>query len=181
MREGTAVRSIRLALAAAAVVLGSTAVGRASEQPDLSGHWTADVPLPDGRTPQLVVDLDRLGSRWGGEFDVLALGVENYPVHVELLNGAVKLTFADVEAHFTGRHSADGNRLAGLLEFGTQKIEIELRKAGKAAFSPLFLEFEAAADDSSRVENLSARGNELRLRFNSDRDKIRLVLLLAPS
>jgi hypothetical protein len=163
------------------LVLGSTARPGASEQPDLSGHWTADVPLPDGRTPQLVVDLDRLGLRWVGEFDVLALGVENYPVLVELVNGAVKLTFADAEAHFTGRQSADGNRLAGVLEFGTQKIEIELRKAGEIAFSPLFLELEAVADDSTRVENLSARGDELRLRFNADRDKIRLVLLLAPS
>lgn len=175
----TAIGPIRLALAAAAAVLGMVASAAAGAEPSLSGHWIGPVPLQDGRTPELVLDLDRLGSRWVGEFDVLELGVENYPVHVTLANGAVKLTFAATEANFTGQQS--GNRLGGVLEFGEQKIEIQLQRMGDAAFSPLFLELEAAADDSSRVENLAARGDGLRKRFNADRDKTRLLMLLAPT
>ncbi len=183
MRTGawTDIRSIRLALAAAATVLGSMASAAASEPPALSGHWIGAVPLPDGRTPQLVLDLDELGSRWAGEFDVVDFGVENYPVQVELSNGVVKLGFSAADANFAGQQSADGNRLVGVLEFAAQKIEIQLQRSGKAEFSPLFLQLEAAADDSSRVERLSARGDGLRARFNEDRDKTRLLMLLAPT
>jgi len=39
----------------------------------------------------------------------------------------------------------------------------------------------AAADDSTRLEPLSADGAELRRRFNRDKDRTRLLMLLAPS
>jgi len=145
----------------------------------LAGHWVGDVPLEDGRTPKLAIDLDQMGSRWVGEFDVDAFGVQDYPVRVQLDGRRVTLGLSAAEAEFQG--AIDGDRMSGAVDFDGRKIEVELRRTGHAEFSPSFLELEAAADDSTRVETLSEDGAELRARFNADRNKTRLLMLLAPT
>ena len=59
---------------------------------------------------------------------------------------------------------------------------LELRRvAQQPQFSEGLLELEAAADDPSLVTRLSASGSELREQFNSDQEKVRLLMLLAPT
>ena len=152
-----------------------------SELPSLAGHWVGNVPLGDGETPKLVVDLGKLGSRWVGEFDVEEFGVENYPVHIEFSDSTVKLHFSAADGDFEGRLSPGGDRLTGTLGFSEQKIVVEFQRVGAVGFSESFLQLEAAADDPSKVEKLSASGAELRKRFNADRGKVRLVMLLSPT
>jgi len=53
------------------------------------------------------------------------------------------------------------------------------RLAGQ--LSAEFLRLETAAEDSTRVERLSAGATELRDRFNRDRSHVRLVMLLSPT
>ena len=71
--------------------------------------------------------------------------------------------------------------MSGTIDFDGRKIEVQFRRTGKAVFSAQFLELEAAAEDSTRVQTLAANGEELRTRFNTDRGKTRLVMLLAPT
>ena len=151
------------------------------QRPSLAGHWIGDVPLGEDQTPQLVLDLDKLGSRWVGEFDVVAFGVENYPVQVDLSGTTVKLRFSAANADFAGALSPDGDRLTGTLDFSGRKVAVEFQRTGAVEFSQSFLALEAAADDSTSVERLSANFDELRTRFNAERDKFRLVMLLSPT
>jgi hypothetical protein len=145
----------------------------------LAGHWVGDIPLGEDRRPVLAMDLDRMGSRWVGEFDVDAFGVQNYPVHVQIAEQHVTLGFSAADAEFQGTIQSD--TMSGTIDFDGRKIEVQFRRTGKAVFSAQFLELEAAADDSTRVQTLAANGEELRTLFNADRSKTRLVMLLAPT
>lgn len=147
----------------------------------LSGHWVAEVVLPDGAPATLHVDLDSLGGRWIGEFDVMEFGVENYPVEVGFAGSSVKLHFAGPDADFDGALQDDGKTLIGAIQFEDAPIPTELRRTGSAQFSEMFLELEAAADDSTLVEALSSNGAQLRRQFNADKSKVRLLMLLSPT
>ena len=171
--------TVQMLLIAVLVFLPRHAAGY--EPSALAGHWIADVPLADGKTPKLVVDLGKLGSRWVGEFDVEEFGVENYPVHVDLSDSKVRLHFSAADGDFEGELSPGGDRLTGTLDLSEQKIAVEFQRVGAVEFSESFLQLEAAADDPSKVQRLSATGAELRKRFNADRDKVRLVMLLSPT
>ena len=59
--------------------------------------------------------------------------------------------------------------------------ELSFTRAGDASFSELFIQLETAADDTTTVLSLSNDARELRTAFNRDTDKVRLLLLLAPS
>jgi len=144
----------------------------------LAGHWEGAIPL-ENQTPTLAMDVDRMGSRWVGEFDVDAFGVHDYPVHVQIAERQVTIGFTAAAAEFRG--TINGDRMSGAIEFDGRKIDVEFRRTGDAVFSAQFLELEAAADDPTRVQTLSANGEELRTRFNADRSKARLVMLLAPT
>jgi hypothetical protein len=84
---------------------------------------------------------------------------------------------------FHGVLSGDGARLSGrAIQRGQQEDwELVFERTGEVSFSELFLKLEAAADDTTAVHSLSTDARELRLAFNRDTDKVRLLLLLAPS
>jgi copper chaperone CopZ len=174
----------RLALSTAVGALGYHLVALAEATPSsrddvpLAGHWVGDIPI-EGQTPTLVMDVDRMGTRWVGEFDVEAFGVQDYPVHVQIAEQQVTLEFTAAEAEFRG--TINGDKMAGTIDFDGRKIDVTFRRTGSAVFSAQFLRLEAAADDSTRVQTLSRNGEELRGRFNADRSKTRLVMLLAPT
>jgi hypothetical protein len=140
------------------------------------------VPTAEGDTVHLVTDLAFIGSRWAGEFDVPEFGIENYPVEVTFPDSGVNLHFAGPDANFRGGWITGGNgRLAGVLTFGERDVAIELQRTGDARFSETFTALEAAANDSSLVEELSPTADRLRKQFNADRWKTRLLLLLSPT
>src|SRR5262249_23280346 len=119
----------------------------------LAGHWVGDIPLGGGQTSTLALDLDQCGARWVGQFDVDALGVQDYPIHVELDADRVTLGLSAAEAEFQG--TIDGNKMSGTLDLKGQKIDVQFQRTGRAELSPQFLQLEAAADDSTLVEALS--------------------------
>ncbi len=145
-----------------------------------AGAWAGSVPLEDGSTVLLVVDIGFVGSRCAGEFDVMDWGVENYPVEVVPADSTVQLLFAGANADFAGTLSGD-SLLTGTIRFAEQQLPLTLRRTGDARFSENFLALERAADDSSVVERLSSNGEELRRRFNADSGKTRLLMLLSPT
>ena len=150
-------------------------------EPSLSGHWVAEVTMPDGAKVTLHVDLDSLGARWVGEFDLIEFGVDNYPVEVAFVGSSVNLHFAGPDADFEGNRQVDGETLIGAIQFEDMSIPTILRRTGEAEFSPMFLELEAVAEDSTVVQSLSGSAAELRQRFNADLGKVRLLMLLSPT
>lgn len=173
--------TLAAALGSAGYELAPMANAMLPVEASVSGHWVAEVQLADGTNVGLVVDLDRLGTRWAGEFDVREFGVENYPVQITLSGRAVTLHFAGPDADFHGTLTADGTVLSGVVSFGDERILTELRRTGDPQFSETFRQLEAAVGDSTLVERLTDDGTELRRRFNADRDKVRLVMLLSPT
>jgi len=173
----------RLALSTAVGALGyhlvAVAQAEPSHDPSLAGHWVGDVPLGEGQTPTLTMDLDRMGSRWVGEFDVDAFGVQDYPIHVQIAQQHVTLGFTAAQSEFHG--TIQGDKMSGTIDFDGRKTDVEFRRTGAAVFSPQFLQLEAAAEDSTRVQTLSANSGELQTRFNADHSKTRLVMLLSPT
>jgi hypothetical protein len=84
---------------------------------------------------------------------------------------------------FKGVLSSDSARLSGrAIQRGQQEDwELVFERTGEASLSELFLKLEGAADDTTAVHSLSNDARELRAAFNRDTDKVRLLLLLAPS
>lgn len=147
----------------------------------LSGEWAARFVVAEGETVDVVVDLDRLPSRWAGEFDVLAFGAENYPVEVDFDPPSVRLHFSGIDADFDGTLSATEDVVRGVAKTIEHEHPLVFRRVGDARFSETFRQLEAAADDSTRVRTLSADAAELRERFNETRGQVRLILLLSPT
>jgi hypothetical protein len=161
-------------VAAPVATLPQPAVG----SPALAGQWMGELPIDEGETSRLVLDLGMIGSRWVGEFDLVQVGVENYPVEVAWVGQDLKLHFAGIDADFAGTIASDGQTLVVTQE-GDESVT--LKRAGEAQFSEWFLKLEAAADDSTRVAGLSPNAGELKARFNADRELTRLVVLLSPT
>jgi len=175
-----------MALSIAIAGLGYTLVKHdESRAPDgqVAGQWIATSKTEDGKTFEIVLDLGRVGSRWIGEFDVSAFGVENYPVEVTVSDSRIALHFTAMALDYDGALSDGGARLVGrALQKGEHEDwELIFERSGEVSFSELFLKLEAAADDATAVRSLSSDGRELRAAFNQDTDKVRLLLLLAPS
>ena len=121
----------RLALVTAVHAAGYeiTPASETLEPPSLAGHWTGDVHLDSTQTPEMILDIDRLGSRWVGEFDVAEFGVENYPVRIEFVNGRVTLRFSAAEADFEGALSAEP--LDGRLLLSGSEVRCGVREIGQ--------------------------------------------------
>jgi hypothetical protein len=160
-------------------VIRRGALPRSSNHTDLAGEWVSDTRIMNGDSVQLVVDIEWTGSRMAGEFDVLAWGLENYPVDVTTSDSTILFHFGGPNADFSGRRS--GEVLEGRVTFESDTSPVTLRRMGDARLSETFRELERAADDSTLVQRLSSDGSELRRQFNADRGKKRLLMLLAPS
>jgi hypothetical protein len=93
----------------------------------------------------------------------------------------VKLYFAGPDAEFEGSLQSDRETLIGTTQFGEVAIPTELRRTGEAQFSSMFLELEAASDDSTLVQRLPGNASALREQFNADAKRVRLLLLLSPT
>ena len=145
----------------------------------LDGEWQGKVSLHEGDTAEVVLDMQKMGSRWVGRYKVEAYGLEDYPMEIVSSRESVKLFFSHPDAHFEGKLGPPGT-LSGTLSHDTP-IPLTFHRTGEAKFSEMFLKVEQAADDSSLVEVLSPDLGELRTRFNADREKTRLLMLLSPT
>ena len=148
----------------------------------LAGQWRGQLTVnEEGETSVLIVDLDRVAERWTGQFDLPGFGVEDYPVDVVLAGRTVRLHLSAARIEFVGEFTRTGDALAGMAETRGHRDSLVLRRVGKAQLSEEFLRLEALSEDSTRVENLSANGMELRRQFNQDREFTRLLMLLSPT
>ena len=73
---------LQFALNAAVGKAGYETTGTETAKPALSGQWRTELEIDKGRKAEFIVDLETVGSRWAGEFDLLKFGVENSPVWV---------------------------------------------------------------------------------------------------
>jgi hypothetical protein len=127
------------------------------------------------------MDLEKMGARWVGTCDVEAFGLDDYPVLVSTSKDKVDLFFPGPDASFQGTLHRPGT-LSGMLTHGSgHVVPVTFHRVGEPQFSELFLKIEQAADDSSLVEDLGPDAGALRARFNLDRDKTRLLMLLSPT
>ena len=131
----------------------------------------------------MTLDIGQLESRWVGEFDLAGTGIEDYPVDVSVSGDTLKLRFSAVSIDFDGRLSEDGESFTGRArqKGEGEDWELSFERAGTVSFSDEFLKLEAVAADPDAVQPLAADARELREAFNSDKDQVRLVLLLSPS
>ena len=154
---------------------------RSQASPGLSGQWRGRMTVDEeGKTAELIVDLERVGDRWTGQFDLPDFGVEDYPVEVGLSGSMVTLQLSAAQVEFMGQFKAP-DALAGMSESQGHRDSLVLRWVGKARLSAEFLRLEALSEDSTRLEQLSASGVEIRRQFNEDRAFTRLVMLLSPT
>lgn len=147
----------------------------------IAGEWLSRFAVAPGETVDVVLDVGRFASRWAGEFDVLAFGAEDYPVEVTYDPPNVSLQFSAIEADFQGTFAPGEDVIRGIAKTAEAEHLLVFRRVGAARFSKMFLELEAAAEDTARVATLSADASELRERFNAARGRVRLVLLLSPT
>lgn len=155
-----------------------------STQPSskLAGQWRGKLTVSTkGETSDLIVDLDRVAGSWTGQFDLPALGVEDYPVEVGLSGDTVTLQLSAAQIEFIGELDKNADALAGMAEVRGHRDSLVLRRAGAPRLSEEFLRLEARSGDSTRVAPLSAAGSELRKQFNEDRAYTRLLMLLSPT
>lgn len=176
----------RMALSLAIAGIGYTLVeddSSLSARGQLAGQWLATSETDDGQGFEIILDLGQVGSRWVGEFDLPLFGVENYPVEVTVGDSLIELHFTAMAVDFKGVLSDDGTRLSGrAIQRGEDDDwDLAFARTGEASFSGLFLKLEATADDTTAVHSLSNDAAELRAAFNRDINKVRLLLLLAPS
>jgi hypothetical protein len=178
---GKSCRRVSVVLAIGFLFWGLGCAGLEGSGDPLAGHWITELEDPDGTLITLVMDLGTLESRWVGEYDLPEYEIEDYPVEVKSNGPRVVLFLAGIEASFEGSIQADG-ALAGIGQSeGHPDEPITFRRTGPPEFSAGFLRLESAARDSTLVEPLSPDGAELQARFNEDRDKVRLLMLLSPT
>jgi copper chaperone CopZ len=168
--------ALSAAVARAGYQIGAVAASTSSRA---AGQWQAEVES-DGRQIEIILDIGTLnGTRWIGEIDIPKEGLEDYPLEVEVWGDSLSARFGSL--FFKGLISEDGSTYTVVLEVGDESETVELHRIGDPDFSETFLQLEAVADDPDAVRHLSANGEELREQFNEDSDKVRLLMLLAPS
>lgn len=159
-----------------------SASGRVAGSDNLAGQWRGLLTVnKEGETTDLIVDLDRVGGSWAGQFDLPSFGVEDYPVEVALVGRKVTLQLSAAQIELTGELNQSADGIAGVAVTRGHRDSLVLRRVGQAALSEEFLRLEALSGDSTRVEQLSTTGIELRKQFNADRAYARLVMLLSPT
>lgn len=181
----------RMALAAAVGKAGYSLVsvagqpastpGQSETKPKLAGHWVTQLEEQNGEMIEVIMDLGVVNSRWVGEFDLPKYDVMDYPVEVKATGDTIELFLTAIGMSFKGSLDDDGVLTGVGQSPGVENESVSFRRTGPAEFSEGFVELEAAADDPSLLENLSDDGGKLRKRFNSDREKTRLLMLLSPT
>jgi mercuric ion transport protein len=174
-------RALALAISSAGYSLVEPAAERSGH--GLAGEWKGTYTSGDGQQIEVLVDLGQIGTRWVGELDVPEFDVEDYPVEVVLQDSTVELHFAVIDAGFRGALSADGVWLRGMCKAPDDEVErpLTFQRVGGPGLSKQLVEIETAAVGRSLVAPLSDDADELRAAFNRDKDKVRLLLLLAPT
>jgi len=146
-----------------------------------SGRWRGELPIGNGRTSEVFLDIGRLDGRWIGECDYQAFGLTDFTLAVAVQGPRVRLDFGGADASFDGRLSSATARIAGTLSTEAGPIPLEFERVGAARLSEDLVAFERTAADSTRLVEMDPEGGELRAAFNRERDKVRLVALLSPT
>lgn len=185
VKSGTDARSLiaaveRAGYRASHPSIGGPAGGKA-EPSHLAGRWLGRLAVGEGRTSELVVDLDVVSGRWVGQFDLREFGVEDYPVDVAVDSPKVTLHLTAARIEFEGVLSRDGRQLAGIALTQGHRDSLALARVGEARFSKDFLALEEISNDSALLTRLGADAAELRQTFNDDRSHTRLLMLLSPT
>ncbi len=147
----------------------------------LAGRWHAQIPVDDGSTADLFLDLGRLDGRWIGECDFEAFGLSDFNLRMTVRDSALHLDFGRADVSFDGVRTGSPARVSGVLRRENGPIDLVFTRVGDEQLSAELLRFERASADSARLLSLGRNGNELRAAFNRDRSKTRLVVLLSPT
>jgi hypothetical protein len=145
-----------------------------------AGHWVGTIDAGDEQI-EFIVDVDRgLDGLWIGEVDIPAQGLEDFPLDVHIEGSVLILSLTGVE--WRGELSTDGASYTGTLHQGSHPaVPFDLRRTNGPEISDELRAMTNPDLKDSGVLPLSSDGRELRKRFNRDKGKVRLVLLLAPS